>query len=104
LYEQGLGDGLRPELRPVGINVTLVKPGYIATNIDEASLPYLDLAAQRSDADAYAEQRKDLHENWSRGIREAPIPTQSPEWSSRRSTRGGQSVATTQISTERAQF
>jgi len=64
-------DGLRMELKPFGIKVT---PGYIATNIDEASLPYLDIAAQDSEADAYAEQRENFRRNWSRGIKEGADP------------------------------
>lgn len=71
---QGLGDGLRMELKPFGISVTLIEPGYIATNIDEASLLYLDLAAQHPEADAYAEQCENFRSNWSRGIREGADP------------------------------
>ena len=71
---QALGDGLRMELKPFGINVTLIEPGYIATSIDEASLPYLDIAAQHPEADAYAEQRENFRKNWSKGIKEGANP------------------------------
>jgi NAD(P)-dependent dehydrogenase (short-subunit alcohol dehydrogenase family) len=71
---QGLGDEFRMELKPFGINVTVIEPGYIATSIDEASLPYLDLAAQHAEADAYAEQRENFRKNWGKGIREGADP------------------------------
>lgn len=71
---QGLGDGLRTELKPFGINVTLIEPGYIDTDLDNASLPYLDLAAQHPAADAYAEQRENFRRHWSRGIDEGASP------------------------------
>lgn len=52
----------------------MIEPGYIRTSIDEASLPYLDLAAQHPEADAYAGQRENFRENWSKGIRDGADP------------------------------
>lgn len=65
---QGLADGLRNELREFGINVVLIEPGYIKTGIDEASLPYLDMAEQHPSASAYATQIKNFRKTWSAGI------------------------------------
>ncbi len=71
---QGLGEGLRMEVKPFGITVSLIEPGYIRTHIDDASLPYLDLAAQDPGAEAYNEQRETFREKWSRGIKEGADP------------------------------
>jgi NADP-dependent 3-hydroxy acid dehydrogenase YdfG len=71
---QGLGDGLRAELRPFGIHVTLIEPGYTDTNIDDASLPYLDLAASHEAAGAYARQREHFRRTWSKGVEEGASP------------------------------
>lgn len=71
---QGLGDGLRMELKSFGINVALVEPGYIASSIDEASLPTLDLVANAPDAAAYKSQMENLRKNWSEGIRNGASP------------------------------
>lgn len=71
---QGLGDGLRMELKPLGIKVTLIEPGYIRTDIDKARLPYLDFATQYPEADAYNGQIENVRKYWSTGIKEGADP------------------------------
>ncbi len=66
--QQGLADGLRMEVKEFGINVSLIEPGYIDTDIDNASLPWLDKAEQHDNASAYAHQMKTFRKKWSTGI------------------------------------
>ncbi len=66
--QQGLADGLRMEVKEFGVNVSLIEPGYIDTDIDNASLPWLDKAEQHPNASAYAHQMKTFREKWSKGI------------------------------------
>ena len=72
--QQGYADGLRMELKEFGINVVLIEPGYIDTDIDNASLPYLDLAAQQPEAGAYKDQIANFREKWSKGIDSGSSP------------------------------
>ena len=44
--QQGLAHGLRMEVKEFGINVSLIEPGYIDSDIDNASFPWLDKAEQ----------------------------------------------------------
>ena len=71
---QGLGDGLRMELKPFGINVSLIEPGYIASNIDEASWYTLDIAAEQAAADVYASHRDVLRKKWGDGVKKGASP------------------------------
>ena len=66
--QQGLADGLRMEVKDFGINVSLIEPGYIDTDIDNASLPWLDKAEQHVNASAYANQMKIFRKKWSDAI------------------------------------
>ncbi len=72
--QQGLADGLRMEVKEFGIKVSLIEPGYIDTDIDNASLPYLDNAEQHPNAYAYAHQIKTFREKWSTGIDKGASP------------------------------
>ncbi len=71
---QGLGDGLRMEVKEFGIHVSLIEPGFIDTEIDDASLPYLDLAARQPGAEAYAAQIANFRKNWSHGVENGASP------------------------------
>lgn len=72
--QQGLADGLRMEVKEFGIHVSLIEPGYIDTDIDNASFPYLDKAEKHPDAAAYAEQMKVFREKWGKGIDNGASP------------------------------
>jgi len=71
---EALGDGLRMELKPFGIRVTLIEPGYIDTPIDEASLPYLELAGRHPAAGGYATQIANFRKRWSAGVDHGASP------------------------------
>ena len=66
--QQGLAHGLRMEVAEFGIHVSLIEPGYIDTDIDNASLPTLDKAEQHAQAAAYQHQMTVFREKWSKGI------------------------------------
>lgn len=66
--QQAYGDGLRMELKEFGIKVSLIEPGYINTDIDNASFPYLDKCEKHPNADAYKTQMKNFREKWGKGI------------------------------------
>ncbi len=66
--QQGYADGLRMEVAEFGIKVALIEPGYIDTDIDNASLPYLDLAGRHPEAAAYQKQMDTFRRKWSEGI------------------------------------
>ncbi|MEM9891320.1 MAG: SDR family NAD(P)-dependent oxidoreductase [Actinomycetota bacterium] len=72
--QQGYAKGLRLEVKEFGINVVLIEPGYIDTDIDNASLPYLDLAAQHPEASAYKTQIANFRKNWSEGVDNGASP------------------------------
>lgn len=74
--QQGFADGLRMEVAQFGIKVVLIEPGYIDTDIDNASLPYLDLALALAhpEADAYRTQIDNFRKNWSEGIDNGASP------------------------------
>ena len=72
--QQGYADGLRMEVKEFGINVVLIEPGYVDSDIDNASLPYLDLALEQPDADAYTRQIENFRANWSKGIDDGASP------------------------------
>ena len=72
--QQGLADSLRMEVKEFGIKVSLIEPGYIDTDIDTASLPYLDKAEAHPNADAYQHQMKVFREKWSSGIDNGASP------------------------------
>ncbi len=65
--QQGVGDGLRMEVKEFGIKVSLIEPGYINTDIPTASLPYLDKCEKHPNAGPYKEQMKNFRKNWSKG-------------------------------------
>ena len=58
--QQAVGDALRVELQPFGIQVSLIEPGYIDTDIDNASLPTLDKA--EADGQANDEYKRQIQE------------------------------------------
>ena len=66
--QQGYADGLRLEVAEFGIKVALVEPGYIDSDIDNASLKYLDLALEQPGAEAYGTQIENFRRRWSKGI------------------------------------
>ena len=66
--QQGLAHGLRMEVAEFGIKVSLIEPGYIDTDLDNASLPTLDAAERRPNADAYQKQMTVFRKKWSAGI------------------------------------
>lgn len=72
--QQGLGDGLRMEVKEFGINVSLIEPGYIDTDIDNASFPYLDKCEKHPNAQVYASQMKAFRKNWGTGIDKGALP------------------------------
>ena len=74
--QQGLAHGLRMEVAEFGIKVSLIEPGYIDTDIDNASLPSLDKAEQHPNAAAYKDQMTVFRKKWSDGIDNgAPVDT-----------------------------
>jgi NAD(P)-dependent dehydrogenase (short-subunit alcohol dehydrogenase family) len=62
------------EVRGFGVHVSLVEPGYIDTDIDNASLPYLDKCEKHSNAAAYQAQMKTFREAWSKGVDSGSSP------------------------------
>ncbi len=72
--QQGLADGLRMEVKEFGINVSLIEPGYIDTDIDNASFPWLDKAQQNPHASAYVHQMKTFRKKWGTGIDKGASP------------------------------
>ena len=72
--QQGLAHGLRMEVKEFGINVSLIEPGYIDSDIDNASFPWLDKAEQHPNASAYAHQMKTFREKWGTGIDKGASP------------------------------
>ena len=67
--QQAVGDALRGELAPYGIKVSLIEPGYIDTDIDNASLPTLEAAEAHPAADEeYKRQIRNFRKRWSEGI------------------------------------
>lgn len=72
--QQGLADSLRMEVKEFGINVSLIEPGYIDTDIDNASFPTLDKAEKHPNASAYAHQMKTFREKWGKGIDNGSSP------------------------------
>lgn len=61
---RGLADGLRMEVKEFGITVSQIEPGFIGTDIRNASLPYLDKAAQHPNASAYIHQINTFRTKW----------------------------------------
>jgi len=72
--QQGVADGLRMEVKEFGIQVSLIEPGYINTDIDNASFPYLDKCENHPNAAPYKEQMKNFREKWSKGINNGASP------------------------------
>ena len=72
--QQALGDGLRMEVKEFGIKVSLIEPGYINTDIDNASFPYLDMAEAHPNAQAYQKQMKAFRKKWGKGIDKGSSP------------------------------
>ncbi len=72
--QQAIGDGLRMEVKEFGIKVSLIEPGYIDTDIDNASFPWLDKAEQHPNASAYAHQMKTFRKKWGTGIDKGASP------------------------------
>jgi len=61
---EGYADALRMEVKPLGIKVSLIEPGYIKTNIANVSLPSLDTALSVKGADAYRPWMETFRERW----------------------------------------
>ncbi len=72
--QQGVGDGLRMEVKEFGIKVSLIEPGYINTDIPGASLPYLDKCEKHPDAEPYMQQMNTFREKWSKGCQNGSSP------------------------------
>jgi len=72
--QQGVADGLRMEVKEFGIKVSLIEPGYINTDIDNASFPYLDKCENHPNAASYKEQIKIFREKWGKGIDNGASP------------------------------
>lgn len=72
--QQGLAQGLRMEVKEFGIKVVLIEPGYIRTEIDKASFPYLDKAEKHPQAQAYKKQMKIFRKKWGEGITNGSNP------------------------------
>ena len=72
--QQGVVDGLRMEVKDFGINVSLIEPGYINSDIDNASFPYLEKCEKHPNAADYAEQMKTFREKWGKGIDNGASP------------------------------
>ena len=72
--QQGVGDGLRMEVKEFGIKVSLIEPGYINTDIPSASLPYLDKCEKHPNAAPYKNQMKTFREKWSAGCKNGSSP------------------------------
>ena len=72
--QQAVADGLRMEVKEFGIRVSLIEPGYINTDIDNASLPYLDKCEGHPDAAPYRGQMKAFREKWGRGVDNGASP------------------------------
>ncbi len=66
--QQAIGDALRMELKEFGIKVSLIEPGYIDSDIDNASLHTLDTAESNPVSEDYLNQIKNFRNNWSKGI------------------------------------
>lgn len=72
--QQGVADGLRMEVKEFGIHVSLMEPGYINTDIDNASFPYLDKCEKHPNAAAYGGQIKTFREKWGKGVDNGASP------------------------------
>ncbi len=72
--QQGLGDGLRMEVKEFGIKVSLIEPGYVNTDIDNGSFPYLDKCEKHPNAEPYKTQMKNFREKWGKGIDKGASP------------------------------
>ena len=72
--QQGMGDGLRMEVKEFGIKVSLIEPGYIDSDIDNASFPYLEKCEKHPNASAYAHQMQTFRKKWGDGIDKGSSP------------------------------
>jgi len=72
--QQALADGLRMETKEFGIKVSLIEPGYINTDIDNASFPYLDKCEQHPNASAYKKQMEIFRVKWGKGVDKGASP------------------------------
>ena len=72
--QQGIGHGLRMEVEEFGVKVALIEPGYIDTDIDNASLPSLAKAEQNAKDDEYKAQITTFRKKWSEGIDNGASP------------------------------
>ncbi len=72
--QQGVADGLRMEVKEFGVKVSLIEPGYINSDIANASLPYLDKCERNPDSGPYRNQIKNFRKKWSRGIHRGADP------------------------------
>ncbi len=72
--QQGVADGLRMEVKEFGIHVSLIEPGYINTDIPNASLPYLDKCESHPHATPYKAQINTFREKWSAGCKNGASP------------------------------
>ena len=61
---EGYADALRMEVKPFGIRVSLIQPGYIKTNIANASLPTLDKTLRVHGAEAYSSWMETFRRKW----------------------------------------
>jgi len=74
--QQGLAHGLRMELAEFGIQVVLIEPGGIDTNIYKPSLATLDVAERHPNAGAYRQQTTIFRKKWSSMVNDgSPVDT-----------------------------
>lgn len=73
--QQAVGDSLRGELKPFGLSVSLIEPGYTDTDIDNASLYTLDECEKHPEAnEEYRRQISNFRKRWSKGIDDGAKP------------------------------
>jgi len=72
--QQGVADGLRMEVKEFGIKVSLIEPGFIATGIVEASVPYLDKCEKHENAAPYKQQIQTIRKKFSQNTHNGASP------------------------------
>jgi len=65
---EAFSNALRMEVKRFGIRVAIINPGFIQTNLLDASLPTLDRAAQSEFADVYAQELENFRELFTKGF------------------------------------
>lgn len=71
---QGLAQGLRLEVAEFGIKVSLIEPGFIRTDIAQASVPALDTCARHPNAAPYHAQMASFRRKRVEGVAKGADP------------------------------